>query len=143
MVSWAVARLTESVASWAVARLTESVDSLYLEFQRMSLYPSLDLHTVCYLAMYRAICVDHVSIHCSMAPTPRPGQMPPWVVWGGCGEREAQGTGSDFRHAPNLTVRAYPKSKSMRRKEIKRRKETDSDSGRDSNPRPSKWPAML
>ena len=59
---------------------------------------------------------------------------------GRCGEREVRGTGSDFRHAPDLAVRPYPKSKLMRRKESK---ETDSDSGRDSNPRPDKWPAML
>ena len=50
-------------------------------------------------------------------------------------KREAQAL--IFRHAPDLTVRPYPKSKSMRMKEIKRNKEgkeSDSDSGRDLNP---------
>ena len=33
-------------------------------------------------------------------------QIPSWHAWwGGCGEREARGTGPDFRHAPDLTVR--------------------------------------
>ena len=47
---WAAAPLTESMESWAAAPSTESVDFLYLELQRMSLYPFLDLLMVCYLA---------------------------------------------------------------------------------------------
>ena len=42
---------------------------------------------------------------------------------GVCGEHEAYSTGSDFRHAPDLTVRPQPKSKSLRKKEIKRIRE--------------------
>ena len=52
--------MTESVDSWAAVPLTEwtpgllllrlnQQTSLYLELQRMSLYPSLDLRMVCYL----------------------------------------------------------------------------------------------
>ena len=38
-------------------------------------------------------------------PGIQPKLIPSWhVQWGGCGECEVQGTGSDFRHAPDLTV---------------------------------------
>ena len=60
---------------------------------------------------------------------------------GGGGKCKARGTGSDFRHAPDLTA-DYVKV-SEKEREIKRGKESDSDSGRDSNPLPGKWPAML
>ena len=39
-------------------------------------------------------------------PGIHPKWIPSWHVrWGGCGEREVQGTGSDSRHAPDLTVK--------------------------------------
>ena len=44
-----------------------------------------------------------------------------WVGEGG-GKRKKQGTGSDFRHAPDLTVRPKPKSNSVRRKDEKKSK---------------------
>ena len=39
-------------------------------------------------------------------PGIQPKRIPSWHVrWGGCGKCEARGTGSDIRHAPDLTVR--------------------------------------
>ena len=46
---------------------------------------------------------------------------------GGCGECEAHGVGSDFKHAPDLTVRIYPSQShwegKVRNKEKKERAE--------------------
>ena len=58
---------------------------------------------------------------------------------GGGGEHEARGTGSDFKHAPDLTVRPQPKSQSqwerkVRNKEKERGGENDSDSGKGVKP---------